>query len=289
MNKPNAIVVGSEISPSFLGLVRRAFELCRERALSLTAVIVSPTEPADAGQLIYAGADRLARIALSVQDINAPVAAAESISQYAFSEKPEFILFESSSFFCCVAPMTAAKLNCGITADCTALSWAENGTFKLAFSENAQKANMPLIPCREAKHIWTQTRVIEDAVFGTDLTGANIIVSGGLGMGSRENFKKLHTLADMLGAAVGASRAAVAAGYAGYAHQVGQTGVSVRPDIYIAFGISGAVQHLSGISGAKKIYAVNHDPKAPIHEYSDFSVIADCTLVLDKLIEKAGS
>ena len=87
MNKPNAIVVGSEISPSFLGLVRRAFELCRERALSLTAVIVSPTEPADAGQLIYAGADRLARIALSVQDINAPVAAAESISQYAFSEK----------------------------------------------------------------------------------------------------------------------------------------------------------------------------------------------------------
>ena len=320
MNRPNAIVVGSEISPSFLGLVRRAFELCRERALSLTAVIVSLTEPVDAGQLIYAGADRLARIALSVQDINAPVAAAESISQYAFSEKPEFILFESSSFFCCVAPMTAAKLNCGITADCTALSWAENGTlrqtrpafggrklahientctpvlatvrkgvFKLAFSENAQKANIPLIPCREAKHIWTQTRVIEDAVFGTDLTGANIIVSGGLGMGSRENFKKLHTLADMLGAAVGASRAAVAAGYAGYAHQVGQTGVSVRPDIYIAFGISGAVQHLSGISGAKKIYAVNHDPKAPIHEYSDFSVIADCTSVLDKLIEKAGS
>ena len=71
MNRPNAIVVGSEISPSFLGLVRRAFELCSERELSLTAVIVSSTEPVDAGQLIYAGADRLARIALSVQDINA--------------------------------------------------------------------------------------------------------------------------------------------------------------------------------------------------------------------------
>ena len=105
MNRPNAIVVGSEISPSFLGLVRRAFELCSERELSLTAVIVSSTEPVDAGQLIYAGADRLARIALSVQDINAPVAAAESISQYALSEKPEFILFESSSFFCCVAQL----------------------------------------------------------------------------------------------------------------------------------------------------------------------------------------
>ena len=194
MNRPNAIVVGSEISPSFLGLVRRAFELCSERELSLTAVIVSSTEPVDAGQLIYAGADRLARIALSVQDINAPVAAAESISQYALSEKPEFILFESSSFFCCVAPMTAAKLSCGITADCTALSWAEHGTlrqtrpafggrklahientctpvlatvrkgvFKLSFSENTQKVGMPLIPCCEAKHIWTQTRIIEDA------------------------------------------------------------------------------------------------------------------------------
>ena len=91
------------------------------------------------------------------------------------------------------------------------LATVRKGVFKLAFSENAQKVNIPLIPCREAKHIWTQTRVIEDAVFGTDLTGANIIVSGGLGMGSRENFKKLHTLADMLGAAVGASRAAGAA------------------------------------------------------------------------------
>lgn len=98
MNKPDAIVVGSEISPSFLGLVRRAFELCSEKELSLTAVIVSSTEPVDAGQLIYAGADRLARIALSVQDINAPVAAAESISQYALSESPSLFCLKARRF-----------------------------------------------------------------------------------------------------------------------------------------------------------------------------------------------
>lgn len=320
MNKPTAIVIGSEISPSFLGLVHRASELCDEKGLSLTAVIVSSVQPENAGQLIAAGADSAVRLPLSVLDINAESAAAESIAQYAVNTQPEFILFESSSFFCCTAPMTAAKLNCGITADCTALSWAENGTlrqtrpafggrklahienthlpvlatvrkgvFKLSASDNVPSIEMPLLPCCKVHKVWTRTQTLEDAVLKTDLTGADIIVSGGLGMGSRENFKKLYTLADMLGAAVGASRAAVAAGFADYAHQVGQTGVSVRPDVYLAFGISGAVQHLSGISGAKKIYAVNLDPKAPIHEYADYSVIADCVSVIDMLIEKAGN
>lgn len=320
MNRANAMVIGSEISPSFLGLVHEAAELCGEKGLSLTAVIVSAAEPDNAGQLIYAGAERTARLALSVLDINAEAAAAESIAQYARSVNPEFILFESSSFFCCTAPMTAAKLNCGITADCTALSWAKNGTlrqtrpafggrklahienthlpvlatvrkgvFKLSASDKAPSIEMPLLPCCEVHRVWTRTRVLEESALGVDLTGAEIIVSGGLGMGSRESFKKLYTLAELLGAAVGASRAAVAAGFADYSHQVGQTGVSVRPDVYLAFGISGAVQHLSGISGAKKIYAVNLDPKAPIHEYADYSVIADCVSVIDMLIEKAGN
>lgn len=319
MNRPNAIVIGSDISPSFLGLVHRAAELCLERGISLTAVIVSAQQPENAAHLLYAGADSIARLPLSVLDINAESAAAESIAQYARRVNPEFILFESSSFFCCTAPMTAAKLNCGITADCTALSWAENGTlrqtrpafggrklahientrlpvlatvrkgvFKLSAPDNVPNINMPLLPCCKVHKAWTRTRILEDAVLRADLTGAEIIVSGGLGMGSRENFKKLYALAELLGAAVGASRAAVAAGFADYAHQVGQTGVSVRPDVYLAFGISGAVQHLSGISGAKKIYAVNLDPKAPIHEYADYSVIADCVSVIDMLIEKAG-
>jgi electron transfer flavoprotein alpha subunit len=105
-------------------------------------------------------------------------------------------------------------------------------------------------------------------------------------MGSRKNYERLYELAELMGAAVAASRAAVAAGFAGYDRQVGQTGVSVRPELYITFGISGAVQHLSGITGAKKIIAVNSDPRAPIHQYSDLSVIADCNQTIDRLIDK---
>ena len=104
-------------------------------------------------------------------------------------------------------------------------------------------------------------------------------------MGSKENYAKLYELAELLGAAVGASRAAVAAGYANYSHQVGLTGVSVSPKLYLAFGISGAVQHLSGIMNAEKIVAINNDPKANIHEYSDYSVICDCNEFIDKLIQ----
>ena len=107
-------------------------------------------------------------------------------------------------------------------------------------------------------------------------------------MKSRENFQRLYTLAERTGAAVGASRAAVAAGFAGYERQVGQTGVSVHPELYVAFGISGAVQHLSGITGAKKIVAVNTDPHAPIHDYSDLSITADCSEVLERLIRLLG-
>ena len=126
--------------------------------------------------------------------------------------------------------------------------------------------------------------MLESTGSTSELTGAKIVLSGGIGLGSRENFEKLFTLARLTGAAVGASRAAVAAGYASYMHQVGQTGVSVNPELYIAFGISGAVQHLSGIMGANRIVAVNTDPKAPIHSYCDCSVIADCVEVLDSLI-----
>ena len=119
-----------------------------------------------------------------------------------------------------------------------------------------------------------------------NLKAAQIIVAGGYGVGSKANFKLIHDLAEALGGQVGASRAAVAAGFAGYEHQVGQTGVSVRPEIYLAFGISGAVQHLSGIMNAEKIIAINNDPKAPIHEYSDYSVIADCNQFIDELIKE---
>jgi len=118
-----------------------------------------------------------------------------------------------------------------------------------------------------------------------DLKGANIIVSGGGGVGSEENFALIRELAETLGGAVGASRVAVGAGYIDHDHQVGQTGTTVRPNVYIACGISGAVQHRAGMQESGKIIAINLDPEAPILGIAHYGIIGDLNEVIPKLIK----
>lgn len=163
------------------------------------------------------------------------------------------------------------------------------GVFKKGERDDARQAEI----IHEDIHITAdriRTRLVEVihemGAENVDLEGAEIIVSGGRGVGGPEGFAPLKELADLVGGVVGASRAAVDSGWIAHAHQVGQTGKTVGPKVYIACGISGAIQHVAGMSGSGTIIAINKDPEAPIFNIADYSVVGDLKLVIPVLIQE---
>jgi electron transfer flavoprotein alpha subunit len=278
----------------------------------LVALVVGSGVVSIAGELGTYGARRVIAVDDPALARHANAAYAKVIAEIAKREGATFVFIPASQMGKDIAPRVAAKLDAGLASDCTALK-VEGSNVIATRPVYAGKALLDVevttpikvftlrpnvftaVPNAVAPSVETTTVALQPADFTTvvketkvasgrpDVTEADIIVSGGRGLKGPENWHLIENLADVLGAAVGASRAVVDAGWRPHDEQVGQTGKTVAPTMYIACGISGAVQHLAGMSSSKYIVAINKDKDAPIFQVADYGIVGDVFEVLPAL------
>ncbi len=310
----------NEIQNVSLELIGKASKLAAELETIVTAVLLGHQNEQHGQLLISYGADK----ALIIDDQKLAMYSTEpytqALTQVINDKKPEIVLFGATSIGRDLAPRVSARLQTGLTADCTSLEISDEKGLLMtrpAFGGNIMATIVspdhrpqmstvrPGVMAKlerddsrtgqvekydvkfEENNCYVEILSFEKAEKEkVDIQDADILISGGRGMGSKENLNLLHNLADEISGTVSASRALVDAGWVEHDRQVGQTGKTVRPNLYMACGISGAIQHLAGMEESELIIAINKDANAPIFEVADLGIVGDVHKILPLVTER---
>ena len=300
-------------------LIGKARELADDLGQEVVAVLMGSGVEAVAGDLAKAGADKVVVVddPMLAEYVKEPYT--KAVTAVIKAQDPEIVIFGASSIGRDLAPRVSARIHTGLTADCTKLE-IDPETKLLNMTRPAFGGNiMATIICANHRPQMATVRpgvmqaladcdkvgtvekfdveftaedmnveiceVVKTEKKSVDITEAKILVSGGRGLGGPEGFEPLRELAKVLGGEVSSSRAAVDAGWIDRDRQVGQTGKTVRPDLYIACGISGAIQHAAGMEESEFIVAINKEESAPIFNICDLGIVGDLNKIVPKLTE----
>lgn len=309
-----------KIAPVTIELIGEGKKLANVLGKELMVVVAGYKIKEEVDKLLHYGVDKAYYVESPLLEKFSTDGYVKVFADLIKEKKPEIVLVGASSIGRDIGPRLAARVGTGLTADCTKLEIDETdhkllstrpafggnlmativcpknrpqmSTVRPGVMEKAAYAETPsgevevIQPALEESDIRTTLeQVIQEENKKVNLVDAKIVVSGGRGLKTPEGFAIVKELADALGGVVGSSRACVDAGWIDVSHQVGQTGTTVRPDLYIACGISGAIQHLAGMSESKYIVAINKDPKAPIFDVCDYGIVGDLNKVIPAMLE----